>query len=241
MIRLLLENDDEIRFASATGDTALASAVFSYLIPSRSGQLEPLKVLLSRISYDTLRAHDIFKGRPDLQSVLKNKEQKPNAAKCTETDFSQPELLSDGSASSGAGNAAAIDILSYDVAGTPDYAYSIAVRISTLHELCLRAVGKACLEAAKLICEHGGAIPPQHPWIQVTPTRRMHTFINIYTYIHSILDCSSCLDSAVSTSRSGFASRSVSHRTLSQEQRKTPSRRSFQTLLWRWGCWGGPV
>ncbi len=95
---------------------------FSYLIPSRSGQLEPLKVLPSRISYDTLRAHDIFKGRPDLQSVFKNREQKPNAAKSAETDFSQPELLSDGSASSGAGNAAAIDILSYDVAGTPDYA-----------------------------------------------------------------------------------------------------------------------
>ena len=184
MIRLLLENDDEIRFASATGDTALASAVFSYLIPSRSGQLEPLKVLLSRISYDTLRVHDIFKGRPDLQSVYKNRE-KPNAAKSAETDFSQPELLSDGSASSGAGNTAAIDILSYDVAGTPDYAYSIAVRIPTLHELCLRAVGKACLEAAKLICEHGGAIPPQHPWIQVTPTRRMHIFINIYTYVHT--------------------------------------------------------
>ena len=159
MIRLLLEKDDEIRFASATGDAALATAVFSYLVPSRSGQQEPLQVLLSRISYDTLRVHDIFKGQPDLHSIYRQ----PNLSN---KGFCQPDLVSSTSGTSSA--AVVVDLLSYDSTGEPDYAYSIAIRIPTLHELCLRAVGKACLEAARIICEHGGAIPPEHPWIQVT-------------------------------------------------------------------------
>ena len=135
MINLLLTVDDEKRLALSLGDPDLAASITSFCKPPSSDpnslqQQTPLPALLTQISYDTLRQHEILdhlRGRRT------------------------------GSKEEGA--------VEEDRNGY--YPYTVAVRVPLLHDLCIRATGRACLEIARIVCEHGGAVPPSAPWIKV--------------------------------------------------------------------------
>jgi hypothetical protein len=161
MIRVLLQPDPIARLRSACGrdDVTVGGALGSPQQPSL-------------LSYDALRAHEMFRD-----------------ASCTRTGTNTSAGSGDSAEGAQGDHTEALGSME-DALSTAEGVRTVydrpAVTVPSLRELCLRAMGRAALVLAEATAENGGVRPASPAWMKVRrPFRRALTVLlaDIYRII----------------------------------------------------------
>lgn len=214
MIRLLLQSSARKRLISATShniDRECSDDISSDISLSNAAQR-------SVINYDALRRHCMFASW--------------NAAAATttvaSTTASENNVNNDcqqrEDTSSNSSNNNGISTR-YTLNNMHNIYQQSAVRVPLLHELCIRAVGKATLVLADAIAANGGIRPKQPIWMKVTEYNNLVT-LYVTTAVSNVLFLLTALPTASLT-----IPRSCSYSTLSLSTTTIAWARSIQTVL----------